>query len=216
MSLRPDDLKAQRGPKGAFQKLGPNRRYSRLPNKSSLPNSPPILATYTQQGWEFLGTAGVTGPGGWSELSGGRKAASIPRGGAAGPWGPPEATRHQHSQERARLVLLFLLFLSRAPVAGEGWAQRGAPLPLPETALCLSPHFSSPASRPPSLLLNLLLPQMAPSGVPSCSPCFLSPPWERKGPRGPCQAPIPTGASPPVTCQACWGGCPFSLTQARE
>ena len=94
----------------------------------------------------------------------------------------------QNSRGRARLVLIFLLFLFRAPAAGKGQARGGGPpYHLPETAL--SSLLFSPASRPPSLFLHLLLPHLAPSGVLSCSPCFVSPPWESKGPWGQSQAP---------------------------
>lgn len=82
-------------------------------------------------------------------------------------------------------MLIFLLFLCRAPAVGEGQAQGGEhPSHLPETArsLPLSSSFLS-ASLPPSLL-NLLLPHLAPSGVPSCSHCLLSPPWEHIEPWG--------------------------------
>ena len=94
----------------------------------------------------------------------------------------------QNSRGRARLVLIFLLFLFRAPAAGKGQARGGGPpYHLPETAL--SSLLFAPASRPPSLFLHLLLPHLAPSGVLSCSPCFVSPPWESKGPWGQSQAP---------------------------
>ena len=61
--------------------------------------------------------------------------------------------------------LIFLLFLFRAPAAGKGQARGGGPpYHLPETAL--SSLLFAPASRPPSLFLHLLLPHLAPSGVP--------------------------------------------------
>ena len=70
---------------------------------------------------------------------------------------------------------------------GRCWVAPGLGPHLPETALSSLPF--SPASRPPSLFLHLLLPHLAPSGVLSCSPCFVSPPWESKGPWGQSQAP---------------------------
>lgn len=83
-----------------------------------------------------------------------------------------------------QLVLISLLIPFRAP-AGEGavlgrWSPAAS---LSPHTLCLPLLSSSPAFHPPSLLLHLLLPHPAPSGVPSCSPCFLIPPWagERKG-----------------------------------
>lgn len=161
-----------------------------------------MLHTYSKAG-RLWGQKGRQAPG--DSLAGQEGCTqSISRGGATGPWAPQRRPGSQDSRGHATLVLIFLLFLSRASAAGEGEAQgSGHPGHLPETALCLSPLFSL-ASRPPSLLLNLLLPHLAPSGVPSCSPCFLSPPWESNGPWGQSQAPqSPQRAVSLVTCPAC-------------
>lgn len=121
----------------------------------------------------------------------------------------------QNSRGRTRLVLNFLLFLFRAPAAGKGQARGGGPpCHLPETAL--SSLLFSPASRPPSLFLHLLLPHLAPSGVLSCSPCFVSPPQESKGPWGQSQAPqSPRGElCPPLPARLAKAAA--FLTQAEE
>lgn len=124
-----------------------------------------------------------------------------------GPRGPTGDLAVKTAGASLACVRISLLFLFRAPVAGEGrvWGG-GCPSHQPETALCLFPLLSSPASHPLSLLLNLLLPPPAPSGIPSCSPCFLSPPWagkENKRPQGQFQAPqSPQGLVPLATCLA--------------
>lgn len=162
--------------------MGPNRRYSSSPKKKS-PAQPPSTIHYMHAA-RLGGSGNSRGNlprGGQSDRAGGQCTIRL-KGQCNRALGAPTGNQAViTARARARLVLLFLLFLSRAPAAGEGQAQRGAPLPLPETALRLSPLLSSPALLPPSLLPNLLLPHLAPSGVPSCSPCFLSPPWERKG-----------------------------------